>query len=328
MRSPSPLLAVIAAMSVCIASCAGTERAETGIARFSLPETSFVMRLVPAMDFPGGPLGISLLSEPRPEIIGVKEAYWLAETNTSYALWAEVRDWAKAHGYRFAREGQMGTEKGGVGMTPEHPVTVVDWPSAIAWCNALTEMLNEATGARLEPVYRKGSEVLRDATDRDAADASVMKPGSNGFRLPTGLEWELAARYASSNPEGDYVEYPSGSGRYWAPFIQVSGELEGKPGATGTTKGIGAELGNVVSIPVYETRPNDLGFYGFAGPEGKLWQWCSEFLMNDGRDSFYLKRGGSRGPRCGRHDNWPKTKWGPTCMGFDQITFRVARSAP
>jgi hypothetical protein len=276
---------------------------------------------LPAARFPGGELGTVLLTEKRPRVIGVKADYWLAETNTTYRLWKTVYDWAVTRGYEFARPGQMGSEADGEGMDDRHPVTVVDWPSAAVWCNALTEMLNGENASALVPVYAHEGQTLKRAIPRLEPDTIIARPGADGFRLPTGLEWELAARYASERRGEDYVEYPLGSGNFWAPFIQVSGEIESKRGP------IGSEGWNVLSRPVLELERNDLGFTGFAGQDGKLWQWCFEYLYNDGHDTFNLKRGGSRGPRCGRHDNWPKTKWGPTCTGYDQITFRVARNA-
>ena len=152
---------------------------------------------------------------------------------------------------------------------------------------------------------------------RQAAIKEVLaKPENAGFTL----EWELAARYATERTEPNYREYPPFSGIYWIPFRTVSGDIEGTPGA------LGAEHGRIMSVPVSETERNDLGFYGFSGPEGKLWQWCNDYLGETNLDTYHVKRGGSRYPRCNPNYNWPKTKWGPTCMGYDQITFRVARS--
>jgi formylglycine-generating enzyme required for sulfatase activity len=304
-----------------LASCATGPIGDLPREEYSILGQSFAMMRIPAVDFPGGKLGTVLLTEERPKIIGPKADFLLAETNTTFALWKAVRDRAAARGYTFNRPGQMGTQADGDGMDGRHPVTVVDWVSAAIWCNSLTELFNEETGAALAPVYEHEGRVLRGNAARMDAGSIVARPGADGFRLPTGLEWELAARYSSERLGEDYAEYPKFSGRYWASFLQVSGEIESKAGP------IGSEGRNAVSRPVLELDRNALGFTGFAGDDGKLWQWCYEFLRHDGRDAFSLKRGGSRGPRCGRHDDWPKTKWGYTCTGYDQITFRVARNA-
>lgn len=59
---------------------------------------------------------------------------------------------------------------------------------------------------------------------------------------------------------------------------------------------------------------------------GQLWQWCNDYYGESNIDTYHAKRGGTRYPRCSPHYNWPKTKWGPTCAGYNQITFRVART--
>ncbi len=191
----------------------------------------------------------------------------------------------------------------------------------------MTELYNQETGEKLIPVYEHEGRTLRKPITRVDDSTIVMRNGADGFRLPTGLEWELAARYSKSRKDDSYVEYPPKSGRFWAPFIVVSGELEYKEDQG--DRGGNVEYGSIASRPVQQLERNDLGFKGFSGKDGKLWQWCYEFLsyrpLRD--DSFNLKRGGSRTTRCGRHDAWPRNKvMDETCNGFDQITFRIARS--
>jgi len=290
--------------------------------QLSLKENTFTMIYLPAIEFPGGPAGVTALQEHRKEMMRVEQAFWLAQTNTTYSLWSEVYQWATANGYTFNRKGRMGSQEDGEGMNAQHPVTVVDWPSVMVLCNALTEYYNRCNGTHFIPVYEYNGVVVRDASDRTAADSVTMVKGADGFRLPIGAEWELAARYSTTIPDNKYQEYPPWSGTYWIPFIYVSGEIEGSIGE------MGSEKGRIVTVEVSNTQQNSLGFYGFAGKEGKLWQWCFELLTStESRDTYRLKRGGSRGPRCSRHDNWPKTKWTDTCAGYNQITFRVARTA-
>ncbi len=238
----------------------------------------------------------------------------------------------------------MGTEKDGAGMTADHPVTMIDWTSAVLWCNALTEYHNKEHRTAYRPVYRLHQTVARSAATREESDAIITDPYANGFRLPTALEWELAARYTTERGNGANTEYPRFSGIYWLPFRTVSGIEEAIQGE------LGAEYGRVTSVPVKEDYKNILGFYGFypsggdAGNDapaadtpdstqpgtpasrGRLWQWCNDYYGESNIDTYHVKRGGTRYPRCTPHYNWPKTKWGPVCAGYNQITFRVART--
>jgi formylglycine-generating enzyme required for sulfatase activity len=283
-----------------------------------LAQNDFTMIHLPKATVPAGPTGRTNL-EDRPDFLIVKYPLRLAKTNTTYALWKKVYSWGEEHGYRFNRPGQPGTQDDGEGMNERHPVTVVDWPSVVVWCNALTEYYNELYGSDFKPVYHYDGQVARTAPGHRAQDSVDMVETADGFRLPTGPEWELAARYTTVNREG-YREFPRKSGVYWKPWLVVSGELENRGGRAGE------ERGRIVSVEVDKTAVNDLGFYGMEGPEGKLWQWCFEYLGSTKEDSFRLKMGGSRWPRCTRHDNWPKTKWHHTCGAYNQITFRIAQT--
>lgn len=297
---------------------------------------SFAMLSIPALEYPGGEFGTEMNNEKRPDTLSIDRPYRLAEANTSYGLWGTVRDWAISHGYSFNRTGQMGSEADGTGMTDQHPVTFVDWASAAVWCNALTEMHNTLNGTELRPVYERGGEVLRDATEAAGGEDVTTLPGADGFRLPTANEWEVAARYTDNSGEGENAEFPEGSGRFWKTYLSVCGELEAKESDTTDSR---SRTGRILSVEVDKTPVTALGFYGFAGKEGKLWQWCNEYVEKDYNSTYHLKRGGSMIPFCGRHDGWPREniKWDSSvgwpdtkrewkCRLYDQLTFRVAQT--
>jgi len=124
----------------------------------------------------------------------------------------------------------MGSEESGEGMNIRYPVTNVDWLSVMVWCNALTEYYNKSNGSALKPVYEYNGVVVRDASNREVGDDITVAEKADGFRLPTGTEWELIACYSLHNPENKYIEYPAGSGIYWKPFNEISGEVKESEG--------------------------------------------------------------------------------------------------
>ena len=108
-------------------------------------------------------------------------AFYMAQTETTYARWYEVLTWAKDKGYKFANPGREGNA-GKDGAEPtgtELPVTMISWRDAIVWCNAASEKDG------LEPVYKYNGAVLKEvdsAKDGEGkAENAIIDASANGY---------------------------------------------------------------------------------------------------------------------------------------------------
>lgn len=158
----------------------------------------------------------------------VDNPFMIAEKETTYDMWYEVRQWALTNGYTFANAGLEGRTNpfGTIGAVPfytDQPVTFINWRDAMVWTNALTEYHNFINGTNYETVYKESGTPLRDSTDAALCDYVVADETANGFRLLTSDEWELAARYKGNDSNNGAIEYPVGSGDFWTPGNYASG---------------------------------------------------------------------------------------------------------
>jgi sulfatase modifying factor 1 len=164
------------------------------------------------------------------------ESFYIGRAEVTWISWTRVRSWALSHGYDIA---DIGEAKG-----EDHPVQNVSWYDCVKWCNAKSEMEG------LTPVYEVEGTVYKSGDfGESGSDVVKNKSAANGYRLPSEMEWEWAAR-----------------GGVLSKNFLYSGSND--------IEEVGWHKDNTDQTqPAGIKQPNELGIYDMSG---NVYEWCAD----------------------------------------------------
>lgn len=226
--------------------------------------------------------------------------YAIGRTEVCYSFWKEIYDWAVTKGYEFNNPGQNGVrfvsnqdtapfdEDGKI-----YPATCMSQMDMWAWCNALTEFINEQHKNEIgyEPLtyvykhdgtrapFAKGEAFKKSnvyfpritmppppeaytqlQTAIDTAKSIIIDRNETGFRLQNRIEWIVAARGGDPKAEAWSYKWPG------------SNKLEDV--TTYFVPGVGFRK----LSPICQKKPNTLGIYDMVGNAD---EWTDSKHPND-----------------------------------------------
>lgn len=160
-------------------------------------------------------------------------------------------------------------------MQKKYPVIHLTWYDAVEYCNWLSREQGKT------PVYtiRRTTDDEQNLNPNDGYKWKVEANWqSNGYRLPTEMEWEYAAGNGSR-----HTQYAWGNGK---PTPKKGGNVAdqaAKKRFQGWTVPLPYNDGYATLAPIGSFAPNDFGLYDMTG---NVWEWCWDWYDERAYEDF------------------------------------------
>jgi formylglycine-generating enzyme required for sulfatase activity len=152
----------------------------------------------------------------------------------------------------FKSDHDSGIVKGVSLQSGDRPVTGVSWLDAVEYSNWLS-----------------GIQGLQSAYQEVDGAFALIEPRTDGYRLPTEVEWEYVARY---NSDTTNLIYPWG---IEMPPVGENGNFAGEEAKAMISQSIrGYRDGYRATAPRGSFSPNSLGIFDLGG---NVAEWCTDF---------------------------------------------------